>query len=48
MTSAQRYRFWLIGLVAVLALLYVLRGMLLPFVAGMAVAYFLDPLSDRL
>ncbi|MGE5476200.1 MAG: AI-2E family transporter [Bacteroidales bacterium] len=48
MTSAQRYRFWLIGLVAVLALLYVLRGMLLPFVAGMAVAYFLDPLADRL
>jgi predicted PurR-regulated permease PerM len=48
MTSAQRIRFWLIGLVAVLALLYVLRGMLLPFVAGMAVAYFLDPLADRL
>lgn len=48
MTSAQRYRFWLIGLAVVLALLYVLRGMLLPFVAGMAVAYFLDPLADRL
>jgi predicted PurR-regulated permease PerM len=48
MTSAQRIRFWLIGLAATLALLYVLRGMLLPFVAGMAVAYFLDPLADRL
>lgn len=48
MTSAQRYRFWLIGLAVALALLYVLRGMLLPFVAGMAVAYFLDPLADRL
>ncbi len=48
MTSAQRYRFWLIGLAVLLALLYVLRGMLLPFVAGMAVAYFLDPLADRL
>lgn len=48
MTSAQRYRFWLIGLAVSLALLYVLRGMLLPFVAGMAVAYFLDPLADRL
>ncbi|MCR6632940.1 MAG: AI-2E family transporter [Magnetospirillum sp.] len=48
MTSAQRYRFWLIGLAVTLALLYVLRGMLLPFVAGMAVAYFLDPLADRL
>lgn len=48
MTSAQRYRFWLIGFAVSLALLYVLRGMLLPFVAGMAVAYFLDPLADRL
>jgi len=48
MTSAQRYRFWLIGLVVALALLYVLRGMLLPFVAGMAIAYFLDPLADRM
>lgn len=48
MTSAQRYRFWLIGLAVTLALLYLLRGMLLPFVAGMAVAYFLDPLADRL
>lgn len=48
MTSAQRYRFWLIGFAIALALLYLLRGMLLPFVAGMAVAYFLDPLADRL
>lgn len=48
MTSAQRYRFWLFGFVAALAVLYLLRGMLLPFVAGMAVAYFLDPLADRL
>ncbi|MGE5514672.1 MAG: AI-2E family transporter [Bacteroidota bacterium] len=48
MTSAQRYRFWLIGFAVALALLYLLRGMLLPFVAGMAVAYFLDPLADRL
>lgn len=48
MTSAQRYRFWLIGLVACLGLLYLLSGVLLPFVAGMAIAYFLDPLADRL
>ena len=48
MTSAQRYRFWLIGLAVAVGLLYLLRGMLLPFVAGMAVAYFLDPLADRL
>ncbi|MBI5163817.1 MAG: AI-2E family transporter [Magnetospirillum sp.] len=48
MTSAQRFRFWAIGLAAFLVTLYVLRGMLLPFVAGMAIAYFLDPLADRL
>jgi predicted PurR-regulated permease PerM len=48
MTSAQRYRFWLIGLAVCLGALYLLSGMLLPFVAGMAIAYFLDPLADRL
>lgn len=30
------------------ALLYLLSGMLLPFVAGLLVAYFLDPVADRL
>lgn len=48
MTSRQRLRFWLIGAAAFLVLLYLLRGVMLPFVAGMAVAYFLDPLADRL
>jgi predicted PurR-regulated permease PerM len=48
MTSSQRIRFWLIGAVAFLITLYLLRGALLPIVAGMAVAYFLDPLADRL
>jgi predicted PurR-regulated permease PerM len=48
MNSGQRVRFWLIGGTAFLVLLYMLRGVMLPFVAGMAVAYFLDPLADRL
>lgn len=48
MNSAQRYRFWLVGLALCLGLLYLLSGVLLPFVAGMAIAYFLDPLADRL
>ncbi|HSV27918.1 MAG TPA: AI-2E family transporter, partial [Candidatus Omnitrophota bacterium] len=48
MTSGQRYRFWLIGFAVFIAAVYVLRDMLLPFVAGMAIAYFLDPLADRL
>ncbi|MDA8231511.1 MAG: AI-2E family transporter [Magnetospirillum sp.] len=48
MTSAQRLRFWLIGLAVFALLLYLLRAVLLPFVAGMAIAYFLDPIADRL
>lgn len=48
MTSAQRFRFWLVGLAVFVVLLYLLREMLLPFVAAMAVAYFLDPVADRL
>lgn len=48
MTTTQRFRIWLAILVAAFVLLYLLRGTLLPFVAGMAIAYFLDPLADRL
>src|SRR3954469_8907214 len=48
MTSGQQVRFWLIGLVAALIAIYLLRAILLPFVAGMAIAYFLDPACDRL
>lgn len=47
-TRDFKLRFWLIGLAATLVGIYLLRGILLPFVAGMAVAYFLDPLADRL
>ncbi len=44
----RQIRFWLIGLACFLAALFLLRGVLLPFVAGMAVAYLLDPVCDRL
>ena len=40
--------FWLATLLALGLFLYVFRGILLPFVAGMALAYFLDPVADRL
>ncbi len=40
--------FWLIATVAFFAGLYLFRAILLPFVAGMAVAYLLDPVCDRL
>lgn len=48
MTTEKRLRFWLFGLLAVFVVLFLLRSVLLPFVAGMAVAYFLDPAADRL
>ncbi|MGE0117112.1 MAG: AI-2E family transporter [Dongiaceae bacterium] len=48
MTEVRQYRFWLIGLAVALVALYLLRGVLLPFVAGLGIAYFLDPLCDRL
>lgn len=45
---ASQLRFWLILLAVTLLAVYLLRGVLLPFVAGMAVAYLLDPVCDRL
>ncbi len=46
--GTSQMRFWLVGLALFLTALYVLSGVLMPFVAGLAVAYFLDPLADRL
>lgn len=40
--------FWLFVAAAFLVLLWLLRGILLPFVLGMALAYVLDPVADRL
>jgi len=48
MAPERQLRFWLVGLVVFVLLLWALSGVLLPFVAGMAVAYLLDPLTDRL
>jgi predicted PurR-regulated permease PerM len=48
MTSQQRAFAWIAGLTVFLFLLYLLRGVMLPFVAGMGVAYFLDPACDWL
>jgi predicted PurR-regulated permease PerM len=46
--NATRFLGWLAGLAVFCLLLYLLRGVLMPFVAGMLVAYFLDPVADRL
>lgn len=48
LSSKERLVFWLGGIVLFAFLLYVLRGVVVPFVAGLAVAYFLDPVADRL
>ena len=44
----RQFAYWCLGFAVFLAALYFLRGILLPFVVGMAVAYFLDPAADRL
>lgn len=48
MTLHRQILFWLGACLAFVIILYVLRDILLPFVAGLAIAYFLDPVADRL
>ncbi|QEE47322.1 AI-2E family transporter [Rhizobium sp. WL3] len=40
--------FWLVALVVFVGFLMLFSSILLPFIAGMALAYFLDPVADRL
>ena len=44
----RQISFWLITAVVLALFLYVFSAILLPFVAGMVLAYFLDPVADRL
>ncbi len=48
MTIRDQVRFWLLACGTFFFLVWLFSGILLPFVAGMAIAYFLDPLADRL
>jgi predicted PurR-regulated permease PerM len=48
MTLQRHLMFWSLGLVFLVLALWLLSGILLPFIAGMALAYLLDPLADRL
>ena len=48
MTLGTQAKVWAIALVVFVALLVLLKSILLPFVAGMAIAYLLDPVCDRL
>jgi len=44
----RQLRFWIITAALLAVFLYVFSDILLPFVAGMVLAYFLDPVADRL
>lgn len=46
--QAARWRFWVAMAAVFLLLLWLLNDILLPFVVGMVVAYFLDPVVVRL
>ncbi len=47
-TQEMRWRFWLGAAVVFLLILWLLNEILLPFVVGMVLAYFFDPLVARL
>ncbi|QKD04526.1 AI-2E family transporter [Mesorhizobium loti] len=44
----RQISFWVAGAVLLALFLYIFSNILLPFVAGMVLAYFLDPVADRL
>lgn len=48
LTPQEQVRYWGIGAAVALFALWFLGPVLLPFVTGMAIAYFLDPIADRL
>src|SRR5262245_21702706 len=48
MSVQRQLAFWLATFVVVVLLLWLLSDILLPFIAGMAIAYLLDPLTNRL
>lgn len=48
MTLQRQVSIWLIALFAFILLLWILSPILLPFMAGMVLAYFLDPVADYL
>jgi predicted PurR-regulated permease PerM len=48
LTVKQQASYWGIGMALFLLALWGLGNVILPFVTGMAIAYFLDPVADRL
>lgn len=48
MTLQRQTLFWIGALILLILAMWLLREVLLPFVAGITLAYFLNPLADRL
>ncbi|MGG7567215.1 AI-2E family transporter [Rhodovulum sp. DZ06] len=48
MSVGEQVRWWSVGFAVFIAFLWVFSNVLTPFLAGAAMAYFLDPLADRL
>ena len=46
--TKDQFRYWGIALAVFLVVLWFLGNVLLPFIVGGAIAYFMDPLADRL
>lgn len=45
-TLRRQAIFWLLATLLLVAFFYIFRGVLLPFLAGLVLAYFLDPVAD--
>ena len=48
MRAERQVLFWLIAAAALILIVASLQAILLPFIAGIAIAYFLSPVADRL
>ncbi|WP_333683792.1 AI-2E family transporter [Pontibaca methylaminivorans] len=48
LSARDQLKYWGIGALLLLLVLWLLGNVLLPFALGLAIAYFLDPLADRL
>jgi predicted PurR-regulated permease PerM len=48
MTLQRQVTFWIVALMLLILALWLLSPILLPFIAGLVLAYFLDPVADAL
>ena len=48
MTLQKQVTFWVVAFLALILVLWLLSPILLPFIAGLVLAYFLDPVADLL